>query len=443
MAGSISFQAARNRVTIDGEIAKSRRLFNRITDYRAGNIVHQLSDVFMSGLAMFLLKYHSLLDFEQQTIIERENLKQVFGIASICSDTNLRTVLDKCENNILGDVFAERFKDLGRTGLLNEYEYHIGTQKYLIVSCDGVQHFSSKRISCPCCLDKRHKDGSLTYHHNMLCSALVHPNKREVFILASEPIVRQDGATKNDCELNAAKRLYQQLDENYLSYKKRYNFLVVEDALYANAPHLRHLQDSGYSFIINVKPDSHKSLFAHIEGRRSRKQIKTHTIHQDGCTHYFEWVNHIPLNNTDGALRINFLHYQQTNPKGKNTTFTWVTDIKITSKRCYAIMRTARARWKIENETFNTLKNLGYHFEHNYGHGKDHLATTLAYLMLLALHMDQFVQACCKVFKALESQIKTKIKLWATIKSIFQTTYSKSMDFIYRRVAILFQVQLE
>lgn len=443
MAGSISFQAARNRVTMDGEIIKARRLFNRLEDYRAGNIVHQVSDVFMSGLAMFLLKYHSLLDFDQQTIIERENLKQVFGITSICSDTNLRTILDKCDNDILGDCFAERFKDLRRTGLLNDYEYSIGEQKYLIVSCDGVQHFSSKKISCPCCLDKKHKDGSLTYHHNMLCSALVNPNNREVFIMASEPIVRQDGTTKNDCELNAAKRLYQQLDDNYASYNKRYNFLVVEDALYANVPHLYQLQDIGYSYIINVKPDSHKSLFAHVAGRRSQKQIKTRTIQQDGCTHHFEWVNDIPLNNTDGSVRVNFLSYQQTDAKGKITTFTWVTNIKITSKRCYSIMRAARARWKIENETFNTLKNLGYHFEHNYGHGKDHLSATLAYLMLLAFHMDQFVQACSRVFKVLEAQIKTKIKLWATIKSVFQTTYSKSMAFIYRRVAILFQIQLE
>ena len=443
MSGSIGFQAARDRVSMDGEIRKARWLFDGIADYRAGNTVHQLSDVFMSGLAMFSLKYHSLLDFDQQTIIERENLKQVFGIESISSDTNLRTVLDKCDNTVLRDCFAGRFKDLQRTGLLKDYEYGIADNKYLIVSCDGVQHFSSKQISCPCCLEKKHKDGSVTYHHNMLCSALVNPNKREVFIIANEPIVQQDGTTKNDCELNAAKRLYQQLDENYASYKQRYNFLVVEDALYANAPHLRQLQDVGYSFIINVKPDSHKSLFAHIEGRRSRKQIKTHTVHQDGSTHRFEWVNDIPLNNTDGALRINFLHYQQTNSKGKTTTFTWVTDIKITAKRCYAIMRAARARWKIENETFNTLKNLGYHFEHNYGHGKDHLSTTLAYLMLLAFHIDQFVQACSRVFKALEAHLKTKIKLWATIKSIFQTTYAKSMDFIYRRVAILFQIQLE
>ncbi|MEL6968922.1 MAG: hypothetical protein AAFO02_02035, partial [Bacteroidota bacterium] len=75
MSGSIGFQAARDRVSMDAEIRKARWLFDGIADYRAGNTVHQLSDVFMSGLAMFSLKYHSLLDFDQQTIIERENLK--------------------------------------------------------------------------------------------------------------------------------------------------------------------------------------------------------------------------------------------------------------------------------------------------------------------------------------------------------------------------------
>ncbi len=81
-------------------------------------------------------------------------------------------------------------------------------------------------------------------------------------------------------------------------------------------------------------------------------------------------------------------------------------------------MKAGRVRWEIENETFNTLKNLGYNFEYNYGHGQDHLSTTLAYLMLLAFYLDQFIQACSTVFRKIESQIRTKIKLWGMIKSI-------------------------
>ena len=64
------------------------------------------------------------------------------------------------------------------------------------------------------------------------------------------------------------------------------------------------------------------------------------------------------------------------------------------------LMRGARARWKIENETFNTLKNQGYHFEHNFGHGHQHLSTVLMHLMMLAFLIDQIQQRCCRLFQA-------------------------------------------
>ena len=64
------------------------------------------------------------------------------------------------------------------------------------------------------------------------------------------------------------------------------------------------------------------------------------------------------------------------------------------------IMRGGRARWKIENETFNTLKNQGYHLEHNYGHGEQNLSVVFAMLMMLAFLVDQTQQLCCPVFQA-------------------------------------------
>jgi len=61
-----------------------------------------------------------------------------------------------------------------------------------------------------------------------------------------------------------------------------------------------------------------------------------------------------------------------------------VTDIPINEANLMHLMRGARARWKIENETFNTIKNQGYHFEHNFGHGYQHLSTVLMHLMMPA-----------------------------------------------------------
>ncbi|MFK7948114.1 MAG: transposase, partial [Saprospiraceae bacterium] len=226
-----------------------------------------------------------------------------------------------------------------------------------------------------------------------------------------------------------------------------YNFLMVEDALYANEPHIEDLQSKGFDYIINVKPTSQKTLFKQVEGRRKRKQTNQYSYTENGIKHSFEYINNLVLTNS-GKVRVNFLHYQQTtfNKDGtvkKITTFSWITSIKINKNNVRNIMKAGRSRWKIENETFNTLKNLGYHFEHNYGHGKDHLSTTFAFLMLLAFLIDQIIQAACHIFKTIEKHIFTKIKLWQSIKSVFHTDIYSNMEDIYRRVAFLFNIQIE
>lgn len=428
---------------MDKEIAALSKQFSAVQDNRASNTVYSLKDILMSGFAMFSLKYTSLLDFEQQSLPERENLSKVYGIPKVCSDVQMRRVLDKLDPDFIRQIFNKKYKDLAKTGLLEEYAYKIGQDTYHIVSCDGVQHFSSKAVNCPCCLKKAHKDGTSTYHHNMLCAALVHPDKREVFLLNSEPIIQQDGNKKNDCERNAAKRLQKNMLDDYPIHQRVHRFLFVEDALYANDPHILDLQKNDCSYILNVKPDSHKTLFAQVEGRRQRNQVDKWAYTQAGITHKLEWTNNLPLSNASADTRVNFLQYQKIEKSGKKTTFTWVTDIKLNKSQVVSVMKAGRSRWKIENETFNTLKNLGYQFEHNFGHGDDHLSTVFAYLMLLAFYIDQLVQACSKEFQELEGLFKTRIKLWAAVKAVFQTQICNSMANIYSQIMALYRVKLE
>jgi hypothetical protein len=440
------YTTQRKQICMDSEIAELRDLFLTIEDTRAKNASHKLDDIFMSGFALFNLKYSSLLEFDQLTQYEKMNVKTVYGINSLCSDDQLRRVLDNQDPNFMRIQFVKKFKKLEKVGILKEYSYKIGSVEYIIASCDGVQHFSSKNLSCPCCLKKEHKDGSCTYHHNMLCVALVHPNKRETFILNVEPMVQQDGVLKNDCERNAAKRLQKNMKLDYGSYQNKYRFLFVEDALYANAPHIRELQGNQFDYILNVKPDSHKTLFAQIEGKRQRnelKNIKKHKIVENGITHEFEYVNNVLLCNAAPDVRVNFIQYRQTDKQGKTTTFTWITNIVLAANKLFNIMRAGRARWKIENETFNTLKNLGYEFEHNYGHGNDHLSTMFAYLMLYAFYLDQLIQICCHNFKEIEKIVATKIRIWTAIRAVFQTTSCHSMDSIYLTIFALFKPKIE
>jgi len=99
-------------------------------------------------------------------------------------------------------------------------------------------------------------------------------------------------------------------------------------------------------------------------------------------------LNNAPLNDANFELEVNFLEYWEIKPSGKTTHFSRVTDIPIIPDNLVRLMRAARARWKVENETFNTLKNHGYHFEHNFGHGYHQLSTVMVHLMMLAFLID-------------------------------------------------------
>jgi hypothetical protein len=273
----------------------------------------------------------------------------------------------------------------------------------------------------------------------MLGCSLVHPDKREVFPLGAEFIEQQDGCKKNDCELNASKRLKKQLKMDYPKEK----FIVVEDALYGTTPNVEQILSNEWEYVINVKPSSHAALFRHFEGRKSRNQLKSHEFEDEkGIKHRFYWMNNQALNGSS-PIRTNFLYYEQEDRKGNTQVFSWITSFKIRKRNVTTLMRIGRARWKIENETFNTLKNQGYHFEHNYGHGYKHLCNVLALLMLAAFCVDQIIQAADKTFQIIEKKIRTKKRLWQDIQALFRTIPLFDFKQLYFKIAVLHRIQLE
>ena len=289
---------------------------------------------------------------------------------------------------------------------------------------DGTGFFFSDAVHCDQCCLKKNRAGEITYYHQLLGAVIVHPDQREVIPLAPEPITRQDGATKNDCERNAAKRLLPDIRREHPHLK----LLVVEDALAANAPHIRLLQALNMRFILGVKPGDHAALFAHIEARARQQQVDEYTFtDEEGVTHRFRWVNGVSLNQQHPELQVNFLEYWEER-NGKTHHFTWITDFTISTDNVFALMRGGRARWKIENETFNTLKNQGYHFEHNFGHGHKHLATNFCLLMMLAFALDQIQAHCCSFFQqALHAQ-KAKRYLWEKVRACFTLFYIQDWE---------------
>ena len=126
----------------------------------------------------------------------------------------------------------------------------------------------------------------------------------------------------------------------------------------------------------------------------------------------------MPLNESRSDVRVNFIEYWEVSEK-KVQHCSWVTDLRVTKDNIYKLMRGGRARWKIENETFNTLKNQGDNFDHNYGHGEQNLSVVLATLMMLAFLVDQTQQLCCGLFRAVWHQLGSKRLLWERLRALF------------------------
>ena len=294
---------------------------------------------------------------------------------------------------------------------------------------DGTGYFSSSSVHCKHCCETHHRDGRITYYHQLLGAVLVHPEQREVFPLAPEPIRKGDGAKKNDCERNAAKRLLEDVRREHPHLK----LIVVEDALASNGPHIELLKALDMRFLLGAKPGDHAHLFQWVDTTPATRTLET--TDEAGVRHRFRYLNGAPRNDAHFELEVNFLEYWELKPNGKQRHFSWVTDLPIDEFNVLEWMRAGRARWRIENETFNTLKNQGYHFEHNFGHGEQRLSTVFAYRMMLAFLIDQIQQRSCRLFRAARAKAGRAAYFREQLRGVFLQFIVPDWETLYRALA--------
>lgn len=410
---------SRKYLSADGLLEAVRHCIRREKLSPVPGSEYSWQDCVMSGLAIFGFKCPSLLQFEKKKATEpmiRRNLRTLYHVKKAPSDTCLRERLDGLSPRQLRRPFKTIFACLQRGKVLEGYRYLEGQY---ILSVDGTGQYSSKKVRCKNCCEKKHRSGEITYYHHMLGAALVHPEQKVVIPLAPEPIIKGDGSTKNDCEHNASKRLLTDLRREHPHLK----VVVVEDALSSNYPHLSLLDSLKMNYIIGVKPGSHTYLFDWIHDLKPEVHRQED---EDGTTHAFRSYSDVPLNDAHYNYRVNVLLYTETKKNGKEQHFSWVTKIPITPENAYQIMRSARARWRIENETFNTLKNQGYHFEHNYGHGQENLCSVMTMLMLLAFLIDQVQLLCCNHYQKARKRAGTFQVLFENIRVLIKYAAWKS-----------------
>jgi hypothetical protein len=409
-------QRQKKLLSAEGLLGEVRKIFEKIpykrADPRGKKKEISIADSLMSGLAMFSLKSRALLQFDQDRINPNisHNLKSLYGIKRVPSDTYMSEELDEVDPIALRECFKSIFEAFRKGRQLDEYRYMDG---YLLL-IDGTGKTESEKVHCKNCCEKQHRDGRITYYHQVLAGVIACPGKRQVIPICPEVISKQDGAAKNDCERRATQRLLASLKKEH----PRLRLTIASDALSANAPQINEIKAFGYHFIINAKPGGNTSLFEFIEGI----SLTEHHVDVNKNHYKFRYINGVPLNDSKNAPSVNFLECTATEFEGKRETtkvFTWVTDHVITNGNVYLIMRGGRARWKIENETFNTLKNQGYQFEHNFGHGKKNLISVFTFLLLLAFLIDQVQEAACGLFQAALEKTISRKSLWEMMRSYF------------------------
>ncbi len=419
----------RKDLSADGLVALIREGFNRVSDPRRGACDISLSDTLMSAFAMFSLKDPSLLAFDKRRRND-SNLQTLYGIGRVPSDTRMREIADLVDPKELQPLFTDVFRCVQRGKALEPFVYW--NDCYLL-SLDGTQYFTSTQIHCSFCQEKHSRDGVVTYSHAVVGAVIVHPDRREVIPLCPEPIIRQDGNSKNDCQRNATRRLLSRIRKEHPHLK----FIVIEDGLSSNGPHVEDLQASGMNFILGAKPGDHAFLFEKaVEAIEEGRTYELEMVDpKTGVKRFYTGVPDLPLNASPPDSLVNFV-FCTVEDGDESTVFSWITNLPVTPvrKMLPLIERGGRARWKIENETFNTLKNQGYHFEHNYGHGFANLSTVLMLLMMLAFLVDQTQQIACPLFRAAFAKIGCRQRLWEMMRELFFAFAFKTMAQLYETI---------
>jgi len=363
------------------------------------------------GLALFTFKFSSLLKFDTARFeckIFKGNMKRLFGMNAVPCDTYLRERLDVLSPSVVRKAYTSLFKLLQRNRLFDHFRFF---ETYVLISLDGTGVFSSQQVHCDHCCVKEHKNGTTSYYHQILAAALVHPDQKVVYPFCPEPIMKSDGQTKNDCERNACKRWVSDFRREHPHLPA----VILADGLSSNEPFIRILQEQNLSYILVCKESDHAYLTDWIEAADEvDKPHFTETI--QGVTRTYQYMRDVPLNESKESCRVHVVQFSETK-KGKTARWMWVTDLLVTDKNIREFVKGARARWHIENETFNTLKNQGYEFEHNFGHGYQHLTTLFTHLMMLAFFIDQCLQYVNKRFQDAVKKWRTKGTVWELMRS--------------------------
>jgi hypothetical protein len=414
---------------------------SQIPDHRSGaNVVYELADAVMGAFAVFFMQSPSFLAHQRdmQRSQGQNNAQSLFGIEQVPSDPQIRNLLDPIPPEYLAPPFWRVFEHLRDGGYLAAYQGHLGPW---LCALDGTQYFSSQKIHCPHCTIRGVNERTY-YSHTLVAPLLVAPGEKGVIALEPEFVRPQDGAEKQDCELRAAERW---LRRNASRFPPG-TLTLLGDDLYCHQPFCELVSAHHCHFVFTCKPDSHPALYEEVELLSKTGGVAAVTERYGNGQRpeiwHYRYATRLPLRADSQPLYVNWCEVTISDAATGERLYrnAWATDHTLVESALHTFVTAARTRWKSENENNNVLKNYGYHLEHNFGHGRQHLALVLVLLNLLAFLFHTVLDLCDAPYRRVRAELATRQTFFNDVQALTRYLYFDSwqvlINFMFTRLEL-------
>jgi len=408
-------------------------IFDELPDLRKGkNSQYEMADAGMGAFSVFFTQCASFLAHQEEMKRSkgRSNAESLFELVNIPSDNHIRGLLGPVLPKRLAPMYRMVFQGLEQNGILDTFRSYSNS---LLIALDGTEEFSSQKIHCPNCSHRELANGKTNYFHSVLTPVIVQAGNEHVISLEPEFITPQDGHEKQDCEITAGKRWL----SVYGKYYARWNVTILGDDLFSRQPFCQALKENNLHFILVCKPDSHSYLYDSVAFLAAQGTLGTYQKRiwngKHGEIYTYRYADLLPLHGGKDAMLVNWAELTITHEETGAVIYknAFITDFEVRENNVEAIVRDGRARWKIENENNNILKTKGYHLEHNFGHGCQHLSSVLLSLNLLAFLFHTVMGLVDEKYRLLRQVLRKRQTFFQDVETLLRYFLFDSWDDLF------------
>jgi len=388
-------------------------LFDRvrqIEDCRKKTSDYEPAELIIAGIAMFLFKEDSRNAFNNdgQEEFFSKNYKKIFKMRLPHMDT-VDAVMRVLKENELEELKTSMVRNLLEKKSLHKFRF---LKHWFAVAVDGSGILSFSEKHCDHCTHKTSKNGKTTYFHNVLEAKLVCCNGFSISAAAEWIENYESDYEKQDCERKAFKRLEKRIKMLY----PRLPVCIAADGLHPNEPFFNICKNNNWSFIVTFEDGNLPSVWKKVEQLKPAADDNKYSqvIVENGkkIQHHYCWINGIGYRGN----RLNYIECEETIENIKDnekevSRFVYLTNIKISRSNAAEVVQTGRLRWKIENEGFNTQKNLGYNLERKYSRVSWLAAKNYYQCLQIGRLVNQLLELSSKLKALLKGKITVK-HLW-------------------------------